>query len=52
VVPRDAIHVYPDLDHLFMRVFDDSLPEAYFFPDTVAVQVVDDVASWVDTVVG
>ncbi len=50
VVPRDAIHVYPALDHLFMRVFDDSLPEAYFFPDTVATQVVDDVASWVGTV--
>jgi hypothetical protein len=52
VVPRDAIHVYPALDHLFMRVFDGSLPEAYFFPDTVATRVVDDVASWVDTVVG
>jgi alpha-beta hydrolase superfamily lysophospholipase len=46
-----GVRVYPDLDHLFMRVFGESLPEAYFFPDTVVAAVAADVAAWVRDVV-
>jgi hypothetical protein len=46
-LPAGAVRDYPRLDHLFMHVFDDSLPEAYFFPDTVDAAVLDDVAAWV-----
>jgi hypothetical protein len=51
-LPDGGVRVYPVLDHLFMRVFAPSLPEAYFFPDTVARRVVDDVAAWVVAVAG
>lgn len=47
VLPPGAVREYPDLDHLFMHVFEESLPEAYFFPDTLSTEVVDDVAAWV-----
>jgi hypothetical protein len=48
---RGGVRSYPDLDHLFMRVFGESLPEAYSFPDTVASAVAADVAAWVRDVV-
>jgi pimeloyl-ACP methyl ester carboxylesterase len=51
-LPHGSVRTYPTLDHLFMRVFDDSLPEAYFFPDTVARAVPSDVATWLRGVVG
>jgi hypothetical protein len=46
-LPPGALEEYSELDHLFMHVFEESLPEAYFFPDTLSDEVVDDVAAWV-----
>ena len=44
-----AFKFYPDLNNLFMTGTGKATPEEYQKPGNVAQQVVDDIASWINT---
>jgi uncharacterized protein len=48
--PNTALHLYPDLNHLFQKGKGKAVPNEYLKPGPVDQRVVDDIAKWVKSI--